>query len=221
MCVIAICDRLLTNEEFENCEKSNPDGWGVAVVRKRLLKDKIFGTKTPPIHVNKGNVSGIDGHAEYIKIMEEFVGCTHVVHFRFTSVGKTCPELTHPFALDMETLCNDDLVFDTWCSVLFHNGHFDQWAAVYIALMANSPDKILDGEVSDTKVLAWAMTLLKNKHGINSVRSALEKLDDKYVLLNPNGTIDSFGHFFASDDKLIRFSNMSYARTRNTHICAV
>lgn len=222
MCIIAVCDRLLTSEEFYNCEKNNPDGWGVAIYKRKGLINKIFGAQDAPIHVNKGNVTGVDGYNDYVQMLNEFKGCTHIIHFRYTSSGATCPELTHPFTLDMKELVDENLILDTSCSVLFHNGHFDQWQSLYLSLLANAPHDsvILDDNMSDTKAIAWAMTLLKDRHGINAVKKALAILDDKYVLLNPNGTINYFGYFFASKDNLVKFSNMTFNYNTRTQICS-
>jgi len=197
MCIIAICKRPLTPDEFIHCHENNSDGWGVA-----------WYTKTEnPICVSKGYLKG--SYYDYKDVIKSVGDMIHIIHFRLTSVGSTCAELTHPFPLDMKLLRYDALEYETRWPVLFHNGHFSEWQAVMISLAIQQG--MINGKISDTKILAWAIASVM-KHSMAHAEKLLEELDDKFVLMKPNYDMRIAGQFFDSDDKLVKFSNMSFRR---------
>lgn len=214
MCIIAVCKRPLTFLEFDSCQRNNSDGWGMSWFND--VDDKTIAC------VEKGYDCSRKEYGTYMSICKtveksyaqrmlmdsEIKHPLHVIHFRLTSVGVSCGALTHPFPLDKDLLDLDLMIYRTHKPLLFHNGHFDLWQSVMINLAIQYG--MLDGEISDSKILAWALSYMS----IEDAGKLLEALSDKFVLFDPTTrSAKLFGHFFKSDDDLVEFSNMSFRRT--------
>jgi hypothetical protein len=92
-------------------------------------------------------------------------GVSHIMHFRLTSAGSTCPELTHPFRVDL--IDTQELEYKA-CAVLFHNGTVSGYKsflpAILVKLEASEVEKLLDvKDISDTYLMSVMVRLFSHK----------------------------------------------------------
>lgn len=196
MCVVFACPedgKLPTMDELLGGALANSDGAGVAwATEGKLLWRK--GLK----------------HAEVEKLIEEGVlkpPC--IIHYRITSAGETCDELTHPFP------CTPQVQLElegesTSFPVLFHNGTVSHWREeMKLAITGGRGAlKVPPGEWSDTRVLAYLVAL----YGIGYLEFVDGLSGDKVSLLHPNGVIQYIGNWHHKDG--FYASNESYLTGR-------
>ena len=187
MCVVAICQKKrIPHDEFLEAFRCNDDGVGMAwrtngTIRyiKGLMKDKeaweTYKTNVPE---------------------DAF---PHIVHFRKGT--PKCPDLTHPF------LCTEEseiiLNYEGKDSVLFHNGVVMNWKTTLLNIFVKY-GKTIDGEWSDTRMVAMLVHLLSEK--------ALEFVDGKYVIFGTD--IAKYYGDWCKEEAGIIWSNRSYVLTR-------
>lgn len=180
----------MTDQEVENCYRSNPDGAGMAWAENdRVSVRKGFMT------LDAFNLAYADfqlSHPEFIP---------HVVHFRVATSGGSSPEMTHPYKMtpDSELLVSED----TDASVLFHNGVIPDWKTSLINMVTSKQiPKMPKGSMNDTRMAAIMASVPTIGDEI------LEVLSGKFVKVQPDGTIIRWGKFEFENG--VYFSNTSY-----------
>lgn len=177
MCVIVVCEEglKLTDAQFESCFKSNDHGVGLAWINR---KDLCW---------SKGYMDVKSALAKY-KTVSDFA---HIAHFRLSSAGGVCPELTHPFLVTpdspiiMQGKGKDRL--------LFHNGTISGWKDL-VNIIAISNRNYPDGAMSDTRAMAMSVGICGEK-----------MLDSgKYVIASPDEFL-TYGDW--TEDEGIYYSN--------------
>lgn len=170
----------------------NPDGNGYAT----LINGKVVFEK------------GVTIEDIWTKIKNKEIVSPCVIHCRITSVGKTTPELCHPFKVNSSgknsnpmsgTLSKDE-------SVLFHNGTMSDYKDLVLQTALGSGRHLPTGLMSDTRGLAYCLESL----GIE----ALEYIDtgfNKFAVLNSKG-LQKFGNWVNVNG--IVSSNNYYAMTK-------
>jgi len=185
MCVIAVCNRMLTEEELTNCWRSNSDGAGVAWMSRKVVRWK------------KGFMTKEDLEKWYFELSPPPI--PHVVHFRSATAGDIVPELTHPFVIDV---VKSTIKGKTKRGVLFHNGVITNWE-IKLDLIGlwciKNNRKLPEGQWSDSRAVAALCRILGTDY--------LRAQDGKWVMVVPRG-IFTFGNFIKRDGVL--FSNTSY-----------
>jgi len=176
MCVILALEtqkelESLTFEQLKNAEAMNPDGNGYAT----LKNGKVTFEKS------------VTMESIWDKIESGDIVAPCIIHARITSVGKTLPELCHPFVVNESsnnalsgTISDDE-------SVLFHNGTFSEYKDLVLQTAMGSGRHLPSGAMSDTRGLAFCLQTL----GIE----ALEYIDtgfNKFAVLNSKG-LKKFG----------------------------
>jgi hypothetical protein len=193
MCLLAVAkDRKMTDDEIINSNNSNPHGIGVGWIEPVTRK----------VCYRKG-MSLI----EFQEFYKDFDITPHVVHFRYSSIGGICPELTHPFIVSPKSSLQ--ISYRGSKSILFHNGHYSGWKDDLLQTCRGSGTPIPSGRMSDTRALAVVVSVLSENY--------LEYIDGKYAIISHDG-IKKYGEFILSDG--IYFSNSSYKSCliRNTII---
>jgi hypothetical protein len=165
MCVILICDRdsRPTEEMVRQCWLRNSDGGGVA------YHTKVDGL---PVVKWEKNLSEEEMVQKCATLPLPFIA-----HFRITSVGSTCGDLTHPFPLDdTQHLAWEG---ETDRGVLFHNGTWSSWKTLLMDATFRSGlgRKLPPGTWSDTRAMAY----LAEHFGWG----ILEMIDEKIVVMAP------------------------------------
>lgn len=104
--------------------------------------------------------------------LEEFFGfystmpiTPHIIHFRMASVGGVTQPLTHPFAIRGNEVI-DPILMDVKNVdlALTHNGHWSGWQDVMQTAIFGIPQIKLDGEWSDTRLMAEMLARTGVKH---------------------------------------------------------
>lgn len=140
MCVIYVCNSAQPDEkELARGARCNTDGAGVAWLHEEKVRF-IKGLKSDP--------------DEVMKVLEkEKVEYPFIIHFRWTSIGASTPEFTHPFPL------SNDVPFDLEGEtdrVFFQNGTWKEWDDILRdTILYNSHLKCPEGSWSDTRALAF------------------------------------------------------------------
>jgi predicted glutamine amidotransferase len=188
MCIIAYTEkRSLTKKEFNECWKSNPDGFGMAY------------SKDGKLYVHKGIMKLDEAWSKYIEVKKHRV----VMHFRIKTAGAICPELTHPFIISdtSPTLTN----FATGNNqIVFHNGCIWGWEKdCFEFLLAKEKGGKVTGHMSDSRFVALQMNNVKRKDRFDF----LNKLSGKFVLMD-HKTITLVGAFEENDG--VFYSNSTY-----------
>jgi hypothetical protein len=146
MCVIVLVDNpefQPTHEMLRLMHKQNSDGVGIAY----LKGDRIRFEK------------GLLDHEELIQLMEELaIQPPYAIHFRKTSVGSTCEELTQPFPVTKKAEIS--LRGET-SEILMHNGTWGNWDSALVNMCLSQGLKLPDGEWNDSRAMAFIMA----KHG--------------------------------------------------------
>lgn len=183
MCIIAICERKLTDEEILNCWRFNEDGAGIATTRDGTIMA----------------IKGLMEPREFKKVYSTIAkDVPHIIHFRTASCGYINKQMTHPFIVSKES--PNFVTYKGKKPLLFHNGHFEEWKAALLNI-AFKTNELPKGEMSDTR--AMAMTVAHLGESILDLFS-----DNRYVILHPNGELNYWGDFIKEDKVL--FSNSAY-----------
>jgi predicted glutamine amidotransferase len=185
MCIIAISEkRKLTEKEFTNCYENNPDGAGFAYIDN--------GKK----YYKKGFMTLKEAWNFYQKEINIF---PHVSHFRIGTSGDKCKKLTHPFIISNESELL--LEYKGENDLLFHNGIISNWKDLLVQNCISLKTFPEDENISDTRVLAISLSLVKNN------KKLLDYFNGKFVLLSDK--IYKYGDF--EENKGILFSNKAYS----------
>ena len=195
MCVILALETqkeldTLTLEILKSAETCNPDGNGYAT----LINGKVVFEKS------------VTMESIWQKIQDKEIVAPCIIHARITSVGKTLPELCHPFVVNESShnALNGTIRDDE--SVLFHNGTFSEYKDLVLQTAMGSGRHLPSGAMSDTRGLAFCLQTL----GIE----ALEYIDtgfNKFAVLNSKG-LKKFGSWV--DVNGISSSNNYYDTTK-------
>lgn len=146
MCVISVViDKRPTPAMVVDMWNANPHGGGVAW-REGEGENKVVRWEK---NLELGDMQ------EYIATLP----MPFVAHFRVASCGGVKPELTHPFAVD-EFEKSLDLEGATKGTVLFHNGHWNQWKSELLSTTKSYRRKLPAGKWTDTRAMAWLINLI-------------------------------------------------------------
>lgn len=87
MCILIVSKKgaLISEDEFKNCSKSNPDGTGWAY----SYSNKVTCFKT---YEDRNKIKEL-----YNKYTDDCKGRPHILHFRIATIGDKCQRLAHPF----------------------------------------------------------------------------------------------------------------------------
>lgn len=145
MCVIFVASKARpTDEMVERAWDHNKDGGGIA-------------------WRNNGRVvwkKGIMTLAEMKEICQN-TPLPYAAHFRVASVGGVKQSLTHPFLVGREGAL--ELEGSTDGSVLFHNGHWNQWNDKALDAAIHTDNLIPEGpDWSDSRAMAWMISIYGN-----------------------------------------------------------
>lgn len=166
MCVIAICQKQPTAKDLRAMWDANPQGAGLAW------------SDGKSVHYLKGIMS-FDALREAVGRMSG----PFVVHTRISTVGGTRPDLCHPF---IATPASPLALKGKAPAVLFHNGHWGDWADNLRASTVSTGARVPDGAFSDSR----AMAVLVGRHGANFARLIP---DSQRVCLVTPETISRYG----------------------------
>lgn len=188
MCIIAYTEkRSLTKKEFDECWKSNPDGFGMAY------------SKNGKLYVHKGIMKLDEAWSKYIEVKKHRV----VMHFRIKTAGAICPELTHPFIISDTSPTLTSFTTDS-NQIVFHNGCIWGWEKDCLEfLLAKEKGGKVTGHMSDSRLVALQMNNVKRKDRFDF----LNKLSGKFVLMD-HKTITLVGDFEENDG--VFYSNGTY-----------
>jgi hypothetical protein len=155
MCVIVVSEKgeKVSKKDFKEMWLRNSNGWGIAYL------DPQDGM----IKVKKGIMNLKDAENYYYEEVPE--GVSHVMHFRLTSAGTTCPELTHPFRVDL--VDTQELEYKA-TAVLFHNGTVSGYKsflpAILTKLEAPEIEKLFSvKDASDTYLMSIMVRLFSHR----------------------------------------------------------
>jgi len=155
MCVIVVSENgsKVSKKDFKEMWARNSHGWGIAWL------DPQDGM----INVKKGIMTLKEAENFYYQEVPE--GVSHIMHFRLTSAGTTCQELTHPFRVDL--IDTQELEYKA-CAVLFHNGTVSGYKAFLPAILTKleptEVEKLLNmKDVSDTYLMSIMVRLFSHK----------------------------------------------------------
>lgn len=189
---------------FENCFSNNDDGAGIMY---------SFGGK---VHIEKGFMT-FKAFKKGLKDIIKKTGGTKkcedipmVFHFRITSQGAVCKELTHPFPIcnDYDEMKKSSQVVDM---ALAHNGIID-FASSYSVKDHNDTMEFIKevayGQINNNK--NW----YKNKRTINLFDYLLT--GNRVVILDGDGHAQMFGKWEVKDG--VYYSNSSYSYKRQSVI---
>tara|TARA_R110000824_G_scaffold8714_1_gene39390 strand:+ start:3043 stop:3984 length:942 start_codon:yes stop_codon:yes gene_type:complete len=192
MCVIMkFTDSLPKKEMLEQAEDMNKDGGGIAWIEDGHVRWE------KGMHVTSVFIMDI--------IKKEKIQLPIIVHFRIATHGAIDTPLCHPFAISGK-------IDETLSSgrdpegVLFHNGIWRDYKEVALKLLMNRQKaKLFDGDVSDSRVMAWLVRYM----GMNY----LSMIDEKVCVLTPKG-IQTFGKGWTTVDK-IDCSNSNFEKKQS------
>lgn len=163
MCVIVIGNKKSKSsaEDLRRMEAANKDGAGIA-----------WQTKDGRVRWSKGLRAD-----EVAKLLHsKHVGSAWVAHFRWATVGGASAELTHPFVIDRDATTATEGEAER---VLFHNGHWGEWATHAQGVSRAIEVSLPDGPMSDSRAAAWIAAQLGEQF--------LDLLPGKWVVLDKNG----------------------------------
>lgn len=200
MCVIFACekDKQITDlkKNLELAEKKNSDGNSFSFYDESLKTMRYY----KDISIDK-----------VLKLIEKHNLSEFVFHSRLTSSGKTIPQLTHAFPINLKELEKDKLSGKTK-AILYHNGtlDFNDLAKLYLDYCLKSGSKIINGELSDSKLLA----ILIDIYGYNFITLFVPKhSSSKFIIHDING-IHYFGSGWVEHDG-IKCSNDNFIERYN------
>jgi hypothetical protein len=146
MCVIAICEKQPTITDLRAMWDANPQGAGLAWSDGKT------------VHYKRG-IMTFDALREAVGKMSG----PFVVHTRISTVGGTRPDLCHPFVASPSSPL---ALKGKAPMVLFHNGHWGDWANNLRESTVSTGARVPDGAFSDSR----AMAVLVGRHGQNFAR---------------------------------------------------
>jgi predicted glutamine amidotransferase len=197
MCIIAITkDRMLTQEEFENCWNHNPDGFGMAW-------HSLYKNGKQAINYVKGKME----HDEAWKLYQGIKNTQMILHFRIKTAGDVCSELTHPFLISPTS--PNCLEYRGDIPILFHNGSQYSWQDDCLDYVLKS-EKRVTGNMSDSRWIAMDIGSRTDKHEI--IIEMLQQKQGKFVLMETK-KITYIGDFTEEDG--VFFSNTTYKTARS------
>jgi len=181
MCVIVVCkERRETLENMRRQEFHNSDGNGIAWL------------ENGEVHWRKGI------NFEKLAHISSNVKLPYVMHFRIATAGGKGKELCHPFPVDHI----NNGVRGTAKKVLFHNGHYSNWAEDLRMLMLLGRLKdIPEGDIGDTR----ALSIITHVVG-DSYLSAIDG-NNKFCLFGTE-CIKFFGYW--QEERGIYYSNKNW-----------
>lgn len=154
MCVILVCDkRRPSSSMLKACAAANRDGAGMAWMVNKGNKGNDRKHDKPSVRWRK-NLT-----LDEVTVLTKKVALPFVVHFRIASIGGVRPELCHPFPVSAtETVGPLAGMSD---AVLFHNGHWAEWAEPVRNSIIHGNAKMPQGPWSDSRGMAF----LAARHG--------------------------------------------------------
>lgn len=197
MCVIMVCkENKPSNKELKKAFIANPHGAGVAWYQDNKLQ------------VKKGL------NLKKLRRVVNSISLPFTIHFRWTTVGGTCKELTHGFVVSKESPILLEGTSDK--DILFHNGHWSEYADILEQMwkkgyLTNEDiGKIGTKHISDTRIMAIAKSVLNESNFndlVNGQKLAIMKHDKQ--------DIQTIGTFI--EENGILYSNQ-YFKNRYTYL---
>jgi predicted glutamine amidotransferase len=165
MCVIiAGAAKRPSLKTLKQCERQNPDGAGLAW----LTDDGVSVRK------------GLDAEQLH-KLLRSLPERTpFVAHFRFTTVGDSTPQLTHPFIVSKTSPAR--VKADGLNRVLFHNGTIPFWQQLLDETRSKQPA----GAMSDSRAMAVHLASAERN---GRFFPTLDAVPGKFVVLDKQGPI--------------------------------
>jgi hypothetical protein len=140
MCVIMVAqDKPLSRNMIKKAVARNKDGIGFAWIDGDRVRYK------------KG-VSVKEALA-----LRKSLSLPYVFHARYTTEGKTIPELCHPFPV---TRANSRRTSGKFKRVLFHNGTWKSWASTVKKVEERYGATLPSGPMSDSRAMAFVVAVL-------------------------------------------------------------
>lgn len=192
MCVIVYCPQgeRPAFDELLTMSNANPHGIGVAW----RTSDRVHYVKG--ISLNR-LVGYLDKPGELI------------IHFRYASVGGVSPELCHPFPVRVDAPLH---LRGKTSAVIFTNGTWQNWSAINetISRRLNLPP--LQGEVSDTRVIARLVKATGATRWLTQIKDTNRNESTVRSLIFDRHKTRIFGDWREQDG--IFFSNLRWDRPR-------
>lgn len=201
MCIIAAKPAgipMPSEDTLRNMWEGNPDGAGFMYPAEVEGK---HGKRRAVVQVEKGFMS-FDGFKTALGKLAELVDLTStpiVMHFRITTHGGTCPELTHPFPVTDSRGALRKLRATAPVGVA-HNG--------IIHSVTPAKDMSDTSEYIATQLAPLHKALPRfweNPHALQLIRNGI---GSKMAVLSADGTITTIGEF--NEDKGVLYSNYSW-----------
>jgi len=198
LCVIICCESKFPSKSIlEDAEHHNDHGGGVAwLTRSRKVR----------------YIKGITGEQILKMIDKKKLKLPCIIHFRLTSCGSTCDQLTHPFPITENA--ETDLK-GTVDQVLFHNGTWSSYDNRMLDAVFKQGLKIPSGKWSDSRAMAW-LAFHYGSGYLNFITGS------RMAILNKNG-IEYYGSNWDYDtidgeeQKDIVYSNLFWKKYVNTN----
>jgi len=188
MCIIAICEnRALSYPEFETCFNGNRHGAGFAW---------WDGEK---VSMKKGYMEIKGAWKAYAT-----VPVPHIAHFRISSSGSVCKELTQPFLCTPESPLVQKWEGDG--KLLFHNGTVRDWKQALLSAILATKVKP-DGKMNDSRAGAIMASFIDDT--IFDFWTG-----DRWLLLDKDG-YRKYGTWVEGDDGIL-YSNSGWKRITYT-----
>ena len=192
-----------SKKTLQTCFENNPNGAGFMFP----INGKV--------HVEKGFMTfnafktGLKNALKKYHIKDGGESMPMVFHFRITSHGNTCPELTHPFALSNDYATMRQLVgdYDFACA---HNGIIDLTAHYNMTDRSDTMEfikEILYPLVDGKK------TYYKNKNFMGVIDYILE--GNRFAIMDGSGHVELLGDW--NEEKGVFYSNFSYTYKKSSY----
>jgi hypothetical protein len=140
MCVIIVAqDKPLSRNMLKKAVARNKDGIGFAWIDG----DKVRFKKSVSI--------------KEALALRKSLPLPYVFHARYTTEGKTIPELCHPFPV---TRANSRRTSGKFKRVLFHNGTWTSWASTVKSVEERYGATLPSGPMSDSRAMAFVVAVL-------------------------------------------------------------
>ena len=178
---------------------ANPDGAGLMYLAKPGKNKK--GLTKPVVHIEKGFMKLIDLEKRLDTLSKKFdlAKIPVVLHFRITTHGGTCKELTHPFPVTSSV----SLLKSTWCETTLGVAHNGIISSVRPRKGLSDTAEYISAQLA---YLYKAMPeFYKNKSAMQMVQQAI---NSKMAFLTRDGEIYTTGNFI--NENGILYSNDSY-----------
>jgi hypothetical protein len=123
-----------------------------------------------------------------------------VIHNRLATVGGECAALSHPFLLSFGQTPNEG---STKQSMLFHNGHWNDWKDMLLSTLAARKMRLPNGPWSDSRALA----LLTHVYGEEFLNFVSEQ---RVCIVSPSGFI-TYGSGWSSHEECLVSNSYSFS----------